>query len=71
MRATRTRKRKGPEIVLRKGKPAAVIIDIQEYEEMLEKIEDLEDLKMLKDMRKRPLKFRALETVLREFQTGV
>jgi hypothetical protein len=30
-------KRKGPEIVLRKGKPAAVILDIEEYREMLER----------------------------------
>ena len=63
-----TRKRKGPEIVLREGKPAAVILDIQEYEEMLVQ---LEDLKMLKEMRKRPLKFRALDAFLKELQTGV
>jgi prevent-host-death family protein len=68
MRATR--KRKGPEIVLRGGKPAAVIIDIHEYEEMLEQLEDLEDLKMLREMRKRPLKFRSLDAFLKEFQTG-
>jgi prevent-host-death family protein len=43
-----TRKRKGPEIVLREGKPAAVILDIQEYQEMLEQLEDLDDLKMLR-----------------------
>jgi PHD/YefM family antitoxin component YafN of YafNO toxin-antitoxin module len=66
-----TRKRKSPEIVLREGKPAAVILDIQEYQEMLERLEDLEDLKMLKAMRKRPLKFRALDDFLREFQPGV
>jgi prevent-host-death family protein len=35
------RKRKNPEIVLRQGKPAAVILDIQEYQEMLEQLEDL------------------------------
>jgi PHD/YefM family antitoxin component YafN of YafNO toxin-antitoxin module len=66
-----TRKRKNPEIVLRQGKPAAVILDIQEYQEMLEQLEDLEDLKMLKEMRKRPLKFRALDAFLKEFQPGV
>ena len=65
------RKRKGPEIVLREGKPAAVILDIQEYQEMLEKLEDLDDLKALREMRKRPLKFRDLDAFLKEFQPGV
>jgi len=36
-------KRKSPEIVLRGGKPAAVIIDIDEYRSMLERLEDAED----------------------------
>jgi hypothetical protein len=34
-------------------------------------IEDLEDLKMLNELRKRPLKFRALEDFLKEYQPGV
>jgi PHD/YefM family antitoxin component YafN of YafNO toxin-antitoxin module len=59
-------KRKAPEIILRRGKPAAVILDISEYREMLERLEDIEDLKMLKAMRKRPLKFRKLEDFLEE-----
>lgn len=65
------RKGKSPEIVIREGKPAAVILDIQEYQEMLEQLEDLEDLKMLKEMRRRPLKFRALDDFLKEFQADV
>jgi hypothetical protein len=32
-------KRKSPEIVYRDGKPTAVIIDINEYQEMLERLE--------------------------------
>jgi PHD/YefM family antitoxin component YafN of YafNO toxin-antitoxin module len=48
-------KRKSPEIVLRGGKPAAVILDIDEYRSMLERLEDAEDLKMLKEMRSKPL----------------
>ncbi len=36
-----------PEVVLRGGKPAAVILDIEEYREMLEKLEQVEDLKAL------------------------
>jgi PHD/YefM family antitoxin component YafN of YafNO toxin-antitoxin module len=59
-------KRKSPEIVLRGGKPAAVIIDIDEYRALLERLEDAEDLKTLDAMRKKPLKFRKLEDFLRE-----
>jgi PHD/YefM family antitoxin component YafN of YafNO toxin-antitoxin module len=64
-------KKKAPEIVLREGKPSAVILDIDDYREMLERLEDLEDLDMLKEMRKRPLKFRKLEDFLKEYQPGV
>lgn len=64
-------KRKNPEIVLRNGKPAAVILDIAEYQEMLERLEDADDLNALKKMRKRPLKFRRLEEFLKEYRPGV
>lgn len=64
-------KKKPPEVVLRGGKPAAVIIDIDEYRDMLERLEDVEDLKMLEDMRKKPLKFRALDDFLKEYSPGV
>lgn len=64
-------KRKAPEIVLRDGEPAAVILDIDEYQEMLERLEDLEDLKALEEMRKRPLKFKKLEDFLREYSPGI
>ncbi len=60
-------KRKAPEIVLRDGKPAAVILDIDEYREILERLEDVEDLKMLEEMRKKPLKFRKLDDFLKEY----
>ena len=49
------------EIVIRNGKPAAVILDIEDYQEMLERLEDLEDLKMLQEMRQKPLSFRKLD----------
>ncbi|MGQ9647332.1 MAG: type II toxin-antitoxin system Phd/YefM family antitoxin [Thermodesulfobacteriota bacterium] len=64
-------KRKAPEIVLRGGKPSAVILDIDDYREMLERLEDVEDLNMLKKMRKRPLEFRKLEDFLKEYQPSV
>ncbi len=59
--------RKTPEIVVRDGKPRAVIVDIDEYQELLERVEDAHDLKMLAEMRKRPLKFRKLSEFLREY----
>lgn len=59
-------RRKEPEVVLRNGKPSAVILDIDEYREMLERLEDVEDLKALAQMRKKPLEFRGLEEFLRE-----
>lgn len=63
----RARKKKTePEIVMRGGKPAAVILDIEEYRSLLERLEDAEDLRMLNAMRKRPLKFRKLEDFLKE-----
>jgi PHD/YefM family antitoxin component YafN of YafNO toxin-antitoxin module len=61
-------KRKEPEIILRGGKPAAVIIDIDEYQEMLERLEDAEDLKILAEMRQKPLKFKRLEDFLAEYK---
>jgi len=64
-------KRKAPKIVLREGKPAAVILDIEAYREMLERLEDVEDLKMLEAMRKKPLRFRKLEDFLQEYRSGV
>lgn len=64
-------KKKNPEIVLKNGKPAAVILDIDTYKEMLEQLEDIEDLRMLEDMRKKPLKFRKLDDFLKEYNPGV
>jgi PHD/YefM family antitoxin component YafN of YafNO toxin-antitoxin module len=64
-------KRKVREIVLRNGKPAAVILDIGEYQQILERLEDVEDLKLLKAMRKRTLNFRTLEDFLKEYTPSV
>ena len=60
-------KRKNPEVILRDGKPAAVIVDIDEYHEMLERLEDVDDLRMLEEMRRKPLKFNRLEDFLNEY----
>ena len=64
-------KRKSPEVVFREGKPRAVILDIEEYQEMLERLEDLEDLKMLERMRKESLTFRRLDEFLKEYSPRV
>ncbi|MEO6697618.1 MAG: type II toxin-antitoxin system Phd/YefM family antitoxin [Gammaproteobacteria bacterium] len=64
-------KRKYPEIVLRQGKPTAVILDIKDYQEMLERLDDADDLKMLQAMRKKPLKFSKLEDFLKERRSDV
>ncbi len=63
---TRIKKRK-PEIILKDGKPSAVIIDIANYKEMLERLEDAEDLKTLANMRKKTLNFRKLDDFLKTF----
>ncbi len=64
-------RRKQPEIILRDGKPSAVILDIEEYQEMLERLEDAEDLKMLGEMRRKPLEFKKLEDFLNEYTPSV
>jgi PHD/YefM family antitoxin component YafN of YafNO toxin-antitoxin module len=67
----RRAKRKAPDIIMREGKPVAVILDIDEYQELLERLEDQSDLKMLQEMRKRPLKFRTLDDFLKESSSSV
>jgi PHD/YefM family antitoxin component YafN of YafNO toxin-antitoxin module len=61
-------KRKSHEIILRDGKPKAVILDIEEYQEMLERLEDAEDLKILEKIKEKPLKFRRFEEFLKEYE---
>jgi len=60
-----------PEIIIRGGKPAAVILDIKSYQEMVERLEDVEDRQMLEELRKKPLKFRKLDDFLREYRPRV
>lgn len=55
-----------PEIVIKNGKPSAVIIDIKKYKEILEQLENIEDLRELEELRKKPLKFRKFEDFLKE-----
>ncbi|HJT19086.1 MAG TPA: type II toxin-antitoxin system prevent-host-death family antitoxin [Nitrospira sp.] len=55
-----------PEIIVKRGKPAAVIIPLEQYRDMLARLEDAEDLKILKHLRKKPLRFRSLDLFLQE-----
>jgi len=55
-----------PEIVIRDGRPVAVILSLAEYRELLEKAEDLEALRCLEEMRQTPLEFQRLEDFLAE-----
>lgn len=55
-----------PEIVLRDGKPAAVILDIEAYREMLERLEDTADLRWLQKTRRTPRHYRKLDDYLKE-----
>lgn len=63
--------RKAPDIILREGKPAEVILDIDEYREMLERLEDMEDLLALEEMRRGPLEFKKLDDFLNQYAPGV
>ena len=63
--------RRKPEIVLRNGKPSAVILDITEYQELLERVEDAADLKRLRDMRAKGVTFKPLSVFLRERKSRV
>ncbi len=55
-----------PEIVIRDGRPVAVILSLIAYQELLEKAEDLEALQCLEEMRQEPLEFRRLDDFLAE-----
>lgn len=57
--------------MVKNGKPSAVILDIDDYQELLEELEDLEDIRALEKMRRRPLKFRPLAEFLKEYKASV
>ncbi len=59
-------KTKRPDIIFREGKLAAVILDIDEYDELLEQLEDADDLEYLKELRSKPLEFVTLTDLLKE-----
>jgi PHD/YefM family antitoxin component YafN of YafNO toxin-antitoxin module len=60
-----------PELVLKNGRPSAVILKIKDYEALLERAEDMEDLKWLRERRKRPAQFRSFDEFLEGTKAGV
>jgi len=58
-------KRSEPEIVVKDGKPAAVILPLKQYREMLERLDDADDLKALNLLRQKSLRFRTLGEFLK------
>lgn len=55
-----------PKIVFDQGKPASVILDIDQYQSLLEQVESLEDLKELRRLKEQPLHFRPFTDFLTE-----
>jgi prevent-host-death family protein len=60
-----------PQVVMKNGKPNAVIIDIRDYQNMLERLEDKEDLADLAKMRKGGLHFRKFDEFLAEYNNAL
>lgn len=59
-------KSRRPDVIYREGKPTAIILDINEYEELIEQLEDAEDLAYIRELKKKELEFESLEGILRE-----
>lgn len=55
-----------PQLIMKNGKPDAVIINIKDYYNILDRLEDREDLADLERMRKGHLKFKKLNDFLSE-----
>ena len=64
-------RRSEPQIVVKDGKPAAVILPLEQYREMLERLDDADDLKALNLLRQKPLRFRTLDEFLKRTRRRV
>ena len=60
-----------PQVVMKNGRPDAVIIDIKDYQKLLERLEDKEDLANLIKMRKGSLHFRKFDDFLAEHNNAL
>ena len=56
-----------PSVIYQDGKPTAVILDIDQYEEILERLQDLDDLAYIEDLKQRgDLEFTPLDDFMKE-----
>ena len=52
-------------IILKNGKPSAVILDIKKYETLLEAVEDRKEIEELRHLKKIKTSFRLLEDYMK------
>ncbi len=55
-----------PQVVMKNGRPDAVIIDLNDYERILERLEEKEDIEDLEKIRAGGAKFRKFDDFLAE-----
>jgi PHD/YefM family antitoxin component YafN of YafNO toxin-antitoxin module len=60
-----------PQVIMKNGRPNAVIIDIKDYKQLLERLEDKEDIADLEKMRKSSLHFRKFDDFLTEHNNAL
>ncbi|OPY02299.1 MAG: hypothetical protein A4E61_01381 [Syntrophorhabdus sp. PtaB.Bin184] len=60
-----------PQVIMKDGRPSAVIVDIKDYQELLDRLEDKEDLEDLKKIRKGGLEVRKLSDFLAEHENAL
>ncbi|PIQ09954.1 MAG: hypothetical protein COW71_04550 [Ignavibacteriales bacterium CG18_big_fil_WC_8_21_14_2_50_31_20] len=58
--------KKNREFIYRNNKPVSVIIDIEEYEQLLSRVEDIEDVEFIRNLKKKKLEFRSFDSFLEE-----
>lgn len=60
-----------PQVIMKDGRPSAVIIDIGDYQELLDRLEDKEDLEDLEKIRKGGLQLRKFSDFLAEYENAL
>ncbi len=62
---------KTPEVIYRNNKPVSVILDIEEYQEILERLDDIEDLEFIEKLKNKTLTFRKLDEFLADYSNAI
>ncbi len=60
-----------PQLVMKDGKPNAIIIDIKDYRQLLERLEDKEDIADLEKIRNAKPSVRKLNDFLTDHNNGL